>query len=566
MPDNSEIILNQILEDRREEVAPEMSRADFFEIFTAEQATKDQELTYEELEAGIVDGEHDGGIDSFYTFVNDEVVGEEVNFAIPKKAASIELVVVQSKSTKGFSEGPIEKLCSSLGSLLSLSQPLEDLPQYNVEIRARAQIFRKAYRKLAARFPKLTVRIVYATMKSTDEIHGNTRLKSQELISKTEGLFDEAEVTFHFWGAKELLAFARKKPNQSFELSFDQSLNGSNGYIALVKLPDFFKFLCGDGDSIRSDLFEANVRDYQGSTEVNQEISGTLLGERDSDFWWFNNGVTVLASRASSSGSVITIENPQIVNGLQTSSEIGRYFIEKDGSDDRAVMVKVVASEDEEVRDKIIKATNNQNQVPLASLRATDKVQRDIEHHLKTNGLFYDRRKNYYKNEGKPANKIISIGLLAQAVMTLFRGEPDNARARPSSLIKDDEVYSSIFSENFPLDAYLVAAKTVRDVELRLKDTPGLVARDRNNLRFYVLYWACAVAAKSISLSAVKIAALKNKITTQEIDDAILEVRGLFGAAGSSDQVAKGPAFKEEIKDKVKDRIQKAFLSPKITD
>ena len=42
-----------------------MSPPTFFEAFCAEQATKKYELSYEEIQAAIVDGEHDGGIDSF---------------------------------------------------------------------------------------------------------------------------------------------------------------------------------------------------------------------------------------------------------------------------------------------------------------------------------------------------------------------------------------------------------------------------------------------------------------------------------------------------------------------
>lgn len=476
MADNSEITLGQVLKDQKEAIAPEMSVADFFEVFCAEQASKEYELSYEEIQAGIVDGEHDGGIDSFYTFVDGECVGEEVGFALPKKSADLEVIIIQSKSTSGFSETPIDKMISSLRRLLSLQQDFDELTQYNSEVKSRADIFRKSYKRLASKFPSLKIKIIYACTKSTLGLHQNTQLKAQELVDIVEGLFDEADVKFEFWGAKELLLLARTRPTQTFELTFDQSLNGSNGYVALVKLRKFYTFLLGGGSEIRSDLFEANVRDYQGSTEVNQEISNTLENGGSDDFWWFNNGVTILASRAISGGSTITIENPQIVNGLQTSSEIGRFFSSIDIDDSRSVMVKVVASENEEVRDKIIKATNSQNQVPLSSLRATDKIQRDIEHHLKANGYFYDRRKNFYKNEGKPAAKIISIALMAQAVMTLFRGEPDNARARPSSLIKDDAVYTSIFSETFALDAYFVAASAIRTIELKLKETAGLVA------------------------------------------------------------------------------------------
>ncbi|MGV1752803.1 AIPR family protein [Agrobacterium sp. CG674] len=562
MSDNNETILKQVLATQREEIRPEMAAEDFFEVFTAEQATKEFELSYEEIEDGIVDGEHDGGIDSFYTFVNGEIATDELDVKkIPKKDITIDLIIVSSKSKSGFSEGPIDKMIASLQKLLNLNTSLGQITQYNDTVISKAEMFRSVYKGVVAKFPTLNVKIYYATGKHSGDVHANTLLKSKDLIDCIRGLFTDAHVTFNFWGPKEILALARTKPKQSFELKFEQSLNGSSGYVALVKLPHYFNFLKGGGDKVRADLFEANVRDYQGTTEVNSEISKTLRSVAD-DFWWFNNGVTVLASRATSSGSVITVENPQIVNGLQTSSEIASYFDESERDDTRSVMVKIVASENEEIRDRIIKATNNQNTVNPASLRATDKVQRDIEHHLKANGLFYDRRKNYYKNDGRPANKIISISLLAQAVMSLFRGQPDNARARPSTLIKEDREYSMLFSEDFPLDAYVVAADTIRRIEIALKGNPDLSPKDRNNIRFYVLYYLISLKAKSTSLSPQKVAQLKGEITNGDISGAISLVWELFEREGKSDEVAKGISFKGKIAADVTGKIKadNAFL------
>ena len=231
------------------------------------------------------------------------------------------------------------------------------------------------------------------------------------------------------------------------------------------------KFLRGDGEKVRAELFESNVRDFQGDTEVNAEIVSTLKNEKAAEFWWMNNGVTILASRATLNGDTVTIENPQIVNGLQTSTQIAKHFETAGGDDSRNVMVKIVSSENEETRDKIIKATNSQNAVQPATLRATDKVQRDIEETLKSSGLYYDRRKNYYKNEGKPADKIISIPLMAQAVMSIILGRPDTARARPSSLIKDNAVYSQVFSEAHPISMYSHAAELIRIVDRVLKSS-----------------------------------------------------------------------------------------------
>jgi len=67
--------------------------------------------------------------------------------------------------------------------------------------------------------------------------------------------------------------------------------------VCLVRLTDLHVFVT-DGNALQRHIFEANVRDYQGSTEVNQEIRGSLANAGKEDFWWLNNGVTVLASKA----------------------------------------------------------------------------------------------------------------------------------------------------------------------------------------------------------------------------------------------------------------------------
>jgi hypothetical protein len=561
MSGNARSILGDVVEQMRQESMPEVSLQDYFEIFSAEQVTKNFGLTFEELENGIVDGEHDGGIDSVFVFVNGDLIHEDTDLSRYKKNVIVNLTIIQSKTSNGFSEDPINKLIASLPILLSLTTDYSTLTQYNTQVKSALDVFRNAYRALAARFPALEISVFYSALGAESEIHANLMTKSEQLKAIITQLFDDAKVDFAFLGARELLALARQRPNQTFELKFAKSLTGENGYVLLARLDDYNRFLRNNETTVRHDLFESNVRDYQGTTEVNDDIGSTLKAASDVDFWWLNNGITVLASNATLVGDTVKVENPQIVNGLQTSSQIAKFFDEGGADSRRLVMVKIVSSEDEAVRDQIIKATNSQNSVPRASLRATDKVQRDIEHALKMGGYFYDRRKNYYKNAGKPAAKIVSIPLLAQAMMTLLRGEPDNARARPSSLIKEDKVYNSLFSDDHPIDAYLVAADLVKRVEQALKSRTDLEARDRNNLRFYCLLWIAAWSVKSVSISAAKISGMKGSVSDADIESGIDEVSKMFFAAGGTDQVAKGPDFKVALMDELKQRI-KAHFAP----
>jgi hypothetical protein len=81
-----------------------MPAASFFTVFVSEQILKNQDLGYDELLDGIVDGGGDGGIDAVFTFVNSNLVQADFDSAMYRKEPLIELVIVQAKQTSGFSE------------------------------------------------------------------------------------------------------------------------------------------------------------------------------------------------------------------------------------------------------------------------------------------------------------------------------------------------------------------------------------------------------------------------------------------------------------------------------
>jgi hypothetical protein len=559
MSGNAQQLLTDVLEQQKAERNPSISAEDFFEIFTSEQVLKDLDLSYEEIESGIVDGEHDGGVDAVYCFVNDDLVYDDFDQAKYKKQVAIDLHIFQAKSASGFSESDINKIISTTNHLLKLGADDSLFTQYNDSVKSAFSRFRKAYRLLASKFPEVNVSVHYSCKKADDKIHENLYAKCGELEGSLKVLLPEAIVKVNLLTPSALLALARKTKKQTFELKFKHDLSAENGYVILCELSDFDLFIKAGTNNLRLDLFESNVRDFQGSTEVNSEIQSTLLNESSVDFWAMNNGVTILAGRESIAGGKLTLENPQIVNGLQTSTQISRYFSEPRPIDRRLVLVKVIASEDDETRDKIIKATNSQNSIQAATLRATDKIQRDVEQALKAVGLFYDRRKNYYKNQGKPADAIISIGLMAQSVMSAILQRPDQARARPSTLIKETSEYNKVFSENFSIGLYCVCGALIKKIDRIMRDDGALSPRDRNNIRFYVLYWVVASWVRKVkpdadSVSKIEIAALKDDYIIKIIPSVLAS----YNSLGGTDQVAKGT----KLRDLIQEQLGQSFRHP----
>ena len=543
---NDQIILEQILKERCAESGDGMLLADYFEIYSASEILKNYDLTYDDINYGIVGKGGDGGIDSIYTFINGEPLKEDTEINASQKKNHIELILIQSKTSPNFKEDAIIKFRESAQDLFNLSNNPDDFSsRYSADLIDKVKLFRNSYSKLARTFPVVEVGYFYATQ--GDEVHPNVNGKVDKLREDISKLFSGAKFSFEFVGATKLLEMTRNVPSTSRNLELAESPIGTTAgsYLCLVSLSKYYEFISDSGALVRS-IFESNVRDYQGSVVVNTGIRNTLSNLDSENFWYLNNGVTIITPKAVMAGKQLTIEDPQIVNGLQTSHEIYQHFSQLDDytGDERAVLVRVICEEDEDARDRIIRATNSQTSIPPASLRSSDDIHRNIEDFLKANNFYYDRKKNYYKNQGMPVSKIISIPYMAQAMMAITLLKPDSARARPSTLINSDTEYRKIFSLDLPIDIYLKTVQIMKAVENFLKPEncgQELERKTITNIKYYV---AMIVSIKYVGgkedigkkLNAIPSVNLTNEVL-QEALTCVLEE---FNSLGATDQVAKG--------------------------
>ena len=109
MSSNDLILLGQLLDQRLSEVGEGLSEDEYFEIFSAEQILKDDDLSYEELLSGLIDGGGDGGIDSFYFFANDNLFDDESDASSFKKGTKLRLVLYNQKIHLDFLKQLLKK-------------------------------------------------------------------------------------------------------------------------------------------------------------------------------------------------------------------------------------------------------------------------------------------------------------------------------------------------------------------------------------------------------------------------------------------------------------------------
>lgn len=529
MAKNDRILIDGIIDDRVSICFPSPKRDEAFEYLAFEQILKEFDPSSEEILAGSIDGRQDGGIDGFYIMVNGHFLQDPEAFFWPRVGSDLKVIIVSCKHHDTFKQTTIDNLIASLSELFDFEIDDKDLKgAYSKLLLRMRNNLRYAYRKLSPRLTDFSVDIYYASRGDTNDVGEEVSSRANQLKTIVNDYFSICKSDFTFIGSTELVELHRKIPNYSLELPFVETLAKGERYVVLARLSDYYDFISDEG-KLRRYLFESNVRDFMGLNRVNDDIKATLEDASSPDFWWLNNGVTILATSASIIGKAIKATDVQIVNGLQTTESIFRYFYNGGKRpDDRCVLVKVIVSKDEVVRDSIIRATNNQTDVEQASLHATDKIQRDIEDVLLRHGLFYERRKNYYINLGYTNAEIVTPLYIASGYIALILKLPHKASSLRSRFMRSPEAYDSVFSVKAPLDVWPVIAKILKKIDLELERLRPATKGTDKFLKSWRYITALLLVAKDkgkFNFTTMELISFDHsKITTQAVKDILDEL------------------------------------------
>ncbi|WP_445215478.1 AIPR family protein [Bradyrhizobium sp. Pa8] len=520
--------------------------------YCLEQHLKSYAIDDDDLEAGITDSGHDGGIDGYYFLVNNRQVVDADSDLDPKMVSSIHLLFFQVKHSGGMRPTEIEKWLETVDDFFDLSKDPSALEhRYNFKIRTAMRVWREQFLKFSVHFPSVSVSFFYIT--GDDAAPDGLALDACNRVKLRVERAIKSTCKVNCVGAKQLWEQVQKRPLSHRVVRWAENpMQTKEGYVGLVRLHDFREFLIEDEDPnvLAERIFESNVRGFVVDSTINEEMMNSLRNpDGEPNFWLLNNGVTVIAAKTLPSHLMVTVSDPQIVNGLQTSRVI--FDTIKPGTkDDRTVLVRVIETTDQRTQDRIIKATNSQNKMQAASLRMTDQIHRDIEQHFRGEELFYDRRKGFYKDQGQPIKRIVSVNAVAQAIISIILQRPDDARARPGDYFKEENRYRSIFAtQKVPLPTYLACVRIVRHVASYMSKRTALDKRDSNNLLYYVV----AMAVREYTGLKMPVASRLPR-PDQLKDDLLLSTlrnvqRFYFKLlkAADSDLVARGPVLLKRL-------------------
>jgi hypothetical protein len=161
------------------------------------------------------------------------------------------------------------------------------------------------------------------------------------------------------------------------------------GRISGTEVAELFNF-----KNRKLSLFSLNIRNYVGNTETNRNIRKTAE-EQPSAFFYFNNGISALATRIRKDESdkeerSLICDGFSIINGAQTVRSLANALKEKGkGSLDGVQVVLRITeydprqkAEEQKFIENVTKYNNTQNSIKISDFRSNDRVQQSIRQHF----------------------------------------------------------------------------------------------------------------------------------------------------------------------------------------
>lgn len=452
------------------------------------------EFDLEDVHTG---GGEDLGIDGAAIIVNGALVStvEEVDdLAEANKFVKAEFVFCQAKSQSSFDGKEISNFFFGIRDLFSGSDAR--LPR-NEKLQAFEKIISKVYSKSAIfKRGNPSLRMYFVTTgKWQDDAKLKARIEDEKQTLLDLNIFSEVDlVPVDAVYLQKLYNKAKNRISKSFTFSGRVTLPPLPGvteaFLGFVPVAEFLNLITDDSGTILRGLFYDNVRDFQGDNPVNQEIEHTLTSEDRRLFVLLNNGITIVCgAEIQKTGDLFTIEDYQIVNGCQTSHVI--YNNQQQLTDkDFQIPIKLIVLKDEDVKNKVVKATNRQTQVKDEELTALTDFQKRLEEYYQAiaeenQKLYYERRSQQYRSDASIERiRIVTIAVQIRTFASMFLGQAHIASRYYGTLLRTVE--GRIFVATHSPAAYYLSAYALFKLESLLRKR--LIAAKYRPFKYHLIH------------------------------------------------------------------------------
>ena len=267
------------------------------------------------------------------------------------------------------------------------------------------------------------------------------------------------------WFSRFIARAPTSERTYSISLEADQYYGRTDGFakglIGTVRGDEIVKLITDPEfkHEVDDSLFEDNIRLYLGEeNDINRKILTTAMSANNSEFWYFNNGITIVCDQMDyqprSVNPVLRMTNPQIVNGGQTSHALFEAArADRSRIYDVKLLLRVIETADRDFTNRVAEATNSQTPIRSRDIRSNDSVQLKIENALKGAGYFYERKNDQYIDQ--PAALRIDAVKLGQIILAYALREPDRAKTASNKIF--GEYYYWVFDEGILSSENIVA-------------------------------------------------------------------------------------------------------------
>ncbi len=235
---------------------------------------------------------------------------------------------------------------------------------------------------------------------------------------------------------------------------------------------------------IDESFFDDNVRIFLAAkNKVNEKVIYTAK-KHPEDFFFYNNGVTIVSDSCKVlQGGIIKLVNYQAVNGGQTlHSLFCAAKAEKTSIDKAELLCRIFSVSDREKKSNIARYTNSQTAVSERDIASLSYVQELLHAEFLQKGLFFERKKNQYKNQ--PAKKRYDSQHVGQLIMAFRLGKPNIARSNTRAVFSGEWI-DQVFFDEITADYIILLDRLFRWLKTQAGDKKSYC----KNCWLYILYF-----------------------------------------------------------------------------
>lgn len=327
--------------------------------------------------------------------------------------------------------------------------------------------------------------LIYATpseARPSDQAEAAMKVR----IADLQAAFPSADLRFSFWSAEELIAayervalsavgmlrgarlLALPRVEASSQTEDGKPIGAAFGWIGVAPARSIVDLVIAQDGAPDPRLFYDNVRHYLGpEDEENPGAAGlaqTLSDGEASQVVLRHNGVTIVARGAEFSriadrrdgAADLMLREFQIVNGAQTVFTLCALAEDVEGAQ---LPVKVVVTEDEQVKDGVVLGANTQSAVDRFDMLARRPELRALQHAFDAaprgapEKLWLQRRRAEPFRMRINPQRIVTPRQLMEGFAAAIQGAPHRVHDAPLNLL--DDVPFRIFHKNHEPTVYL---------------------------------------------------------------------------------------------------------------